>query len=147
MREQEETEYSRLAQEYSRDSNYDALRAIHNAAPPPIVPFLGMCDKLNFVLLTLAAVAADVWCAGTSATSRSSTRATPTPCRRAALPLTSRHHISSSSHLLQGLINWRKRHMLSDVIENIAVMQQMQYERACSSPTTASLLLFVRVNI
>ncbi len=87
VREQEEMEYNRLAQEYSRDSNYDALRAIHNAAPPPIVPFLGMCDKLNFVLLTLAAAAAaaaaaaDVWCAGTSATSRSSTRATPTPCR------------------------------------------------------------------
>jgi len=37
--------------------------------------------------------------------------------------------------------------MLSDVIENIAVMQQMQYERACSSPTTVSFLLFVRVNI
>jgi hypothetical protein len=31
---------------------------------------------------------------------------------------------------LQGLVNWKKRQMLSDVIENIAVMQQMQYERA-----------------
>ena len=36
----------------------------------------------------------------------------------------------SRGDCLQGLINWKKRQMLSDVIENIAVMQQMQYERA-----------------
>ena len=42
MREQEDTDYTRLAQEYSRDNNYDALRTIHSSAPPPIVPFLGM---------------------------------------------------------------------------------------------------------
>jgi len=46
VREQEDTDYCRLAQEYSRDNNYDALRAIHNSAPPPIVPFLGMCPQL-----------------------------------------------------------------------------------------------------
>ncbi len=42
MREQEDTDYSRLAQEYSRDNNYDALRALHSSALPPILPFLGM---------------------------------------------------------------------------------------------------------
>jgi hypothetical protein len=43
VREQEDTDYCRLALEYSRDNNYDALRGMHNCAPPPIVPFLGMC--------------------------------------------------------------------------------------------------------
>ena len=47
VREQEDTDYCRLAQEYSRDNNYDALRAIHNSAPPPIVPFLGMCVVIS----------------------------------------------------------------------------------------------------
>ncbi len=50
VREQEDTDYSRLAQQYSRDNNYDALRAIHNGAPPPIVPFLGMCASLFLFL-------------------------------------------------------------------------------------------------
>jgi hypothetical protein len=46
VREQEDTDYNRIAQLYSRDNNYDALRAIHSSAPPPIVPFLGMCVLL-----------------------------------------------------------------------------------------------------
>ena len=33
---------------------------------------------------------------------------------------------------LQGLVNWKKRQMLSNVIENIAIMQQMQYVRMIS---------------
>ena len=51
VREQEETDYSRLAQEYSNTNNYSELRAIHSSAPPPIVPFLGMYVPLNSSLL------------------------------------------------------------------------------------------------
>ena len=47
VREQEDTDYSRLAQEYSNTNNYSELRAIHSSAPPPIVPFLGMYVPLN----------------------------------------------------------------------------------------------------
>jgi hypothetical protein len=47
VREQEDTDYSRLAQEYSNTNNYGELRAIHSSAPPPIVPFLGMYVPLN----------------------------------------------------------------------------------------------------
>jgi hypothetical protein len=35
---------------------------------------------------------------------------------------------------LQGLVNWKKRQMLSDVIESIALMQQMQCACAACPP-------------
>jgi hypothetical protein len=75
VREQEDMNYNRLTQEYSRENNYSALRALHSSAPPPIVPFLGMCVPPACVCCFLTI------CSGISATSRSSMKAIPTQYR------------------------------------------------------------------
>jgi hypothetical protein len=41
------------------------------------------------------------------------------------------------AHCLQGLVNWKKRQMLSDVIESIALMQQMQCACPACRPRSA----------